>query len=313
MRANDPAPGEDAPLRGSRAEGPRLIPTKTNRVDTGEIGPGPRDRGSESATHPGPLTGTVYLIGAGPGAADLITLRGLRRLRAADVIVYDRLIDASLLDEARADAERIYVGKGPRHHTLPQRAINALLVERARQGHTVARLKGGDPFVFGRGGEEALTLAAAGIPFEVIPGVTSAVAVPALAGIPVTHRVLASHFTVVTGHTCDETGPDSVNWELLAALGGSLVILMGVAALPAITARLLAAGLDPDTAAAVIQNGTMPEQRSVRARLAEIARAAAEAGIGSPAVTVIGATAGLASTLDSNTLSRYTCSTPIGG
>ena len=259
------------------------------------------------------MTGSVVFIGAGPGAADLITLRGLRRLRAADVVVYDRLIDPSLLDEARADAERIYVGKGPRHHTLPQRDINALLVERARRGRTVARLKGGDPFVFGRGGEEALALAAAGIPFEVIPGVTSAVAVPALAGIPVTHRGLATHFTVVTGHTCDEASPDAVNWEHLAALGGTLTILMGVAALPAITARLLAAGLDPTTPAAVIQNGTMPERRIVRAPLAEIARAAAEASITSPAVTVIGATAALASTLDSNTLSRYTCSTPIGG
>lgn len=258
-------------------------------------------------THPG----TVYLIGAGPGAADLITLRGLRCLRAADVVIYDRLIDPELLDEARPDAERIYAGKGPRHHTLPQREINALLIEHAQRGHTVARLKGGDPFVFGRGGEEVVALTAAGIPVEVVPGVTSAIAVPALAGIPVTHRGLAPHFTVMTGHTCDETGPDAVNWARLAGIGGTLVILMGVAALPGITARLLAAGLDPATPAAVVQNGATPEQRAVHAPVREIARRAAEAGISSPAITVIGDTVALASTLDSNTLSRYTCSTSI--
>ena len=264
---------------------------------------------SLSAAQPG----TVYLIGAGPGAADLITLRGLRCLRAADVVVYDRLIDPSLLDEARPDAERIYVGKGPRHHTLPQRDINALLIERANRGRSVARLKGGDPFVFGRGGEEALALAATGIPCQIVPGVTSAVAVPALAGIPVTHRGLATQFTVVTGHQCDESGPNAVNWAQLAAPGGTLVILMGVAALPDITVRLLAAGLDPATPAAVIQSGATPEQRTVFAPVAHIAERAAEAGIASPAITVIGDTVALASTLDSNTFSRYTCSTPIGG
>ena len=250
-----------------------------------------------SATPPLPASrpGTVYLIGAGPGAADLITVRGLRCLRAADVVVYDRLIDPALLDEVRPDAERVYVGKGPGRHARPQCEINALLIEYARRGRKVVRLKGGDPFVFGRGGEEVAALAEAGIPYEIVPGVTSAVAVPALAGIPVTHRGLASHFTVVTGHTCNDTSPETAfNWEHLAAHGGTLVVLMGVTALPSITARLIHAGLDPATPAAVIQNGATPTQRVVRAPVATIARRAAAAGITSPAVIVIGPTAALA-------------------
>src|SRR5579871_4104593 len=147
-----------------------------------------------------PHSGKVYLIGAGPGDLDLITVKGLRCLRAADVVIYDRLVDSSLLDESRSDALRIYAGKGPQCHTVPQGEINDLLITHARQGKIVARLKGGDPFVFGRGGEEAVALAEAGIPFEIVPGVTSAIAVPAYAGIPVTHRGVAPLFTVVTGH-----------------------------------------------------------------------------------------------------------------
>lgn len=241
--------------------------------------------------------GKVYLIGAGPGDPDLITVKAQRCLRIADVIVYDRLLDPLLLDEARPGAERIYAGKGPRCHTLSQERINALLVEHARRGRIVVRLKGGDPFVFGRGGEEALALAAAGIPFEIVPGVTSAIAVPAYAGIPVTHRGHASHFTVVTGHAGEGEGATQssppVDWEALAALGGTLVILMGVAALPGIARRLLEGGLDRETPAAVIQQGTTRTQRTVTGTLADIAERAAAAGLEAPAITVIGAVAGL--------------------
>jgi uroporphyrin-III C-methyltransferase len=253
--------------------------------------------------------GMVYLVGAGPGAADLITLKGLRCLRRADIVVYDRLIDPTLLEEAPPAAERIYVGKGPHCHAEAlepiQERINALLVTRARRGRTVVRLKGGDPFVFGRGGEEALALAAAGIPFEIVPGVSSAIAVPAYAGIPVTHRGLASHFTVVTGHmgwrahqpvvgaSGEPDGAiDGIDWEALARMarpGGTLVILMGLATLPASVRRLLAAGLDPETPAAVIQQGTTPSQRIVTDRLAEIVDRVAAAKLESPALTIIGA------------------------
>src|SRR5436190_21287107 len=169
---------------------------------------------------------TVYLVGAGPGDPDLITVKGLRCLRSADVVVYDRLIDLALLDEARPDAARIFVGKGAGYHTMPQEQINAVLVEQARQGRVVVRLKGGDPFVFGRGGEEAAALAAAGIPFEVVPGVSAAIAVPAYAGIPVTHRGHGSLMTVVTAHECAAAA--GVDWEALARVGGTLIIMMGV-------------------------------------------------------------------------------------
>ena len=219
----------------------------------------------------------------------------------------DRLIDPSLLDEARADAKRVYVGKGPRCHTMKQDAINALLIAQARQGKIVVRLKGGDPFVFGRGGEEALALAGAGIPFEVVPGVSSAVAVPAYAGIPVTHRGYAPHVTFVTGHeaareqgvstVAEQHNADPVNWEALAALGGTLVILMGVKAMPCITRRLLEGGLDRETPAAVIQQGTTQQQRVVTGTLADIAERAADAGLESPAITVVGAVAGLRESL----------------
>ncbi|HLG78497.1 MAG TPA: uroporphyrinogen-III C-methyltransferase [Ktedonobacteraceae bacterium] len=231
--------------------------------------------------------GTVYLIGAGPGDPELITVKGLRCLRIADVVLYDRLSSPQLLAEARPGAELIYVGKGPSCHTMPQSEINSLLIHFARQGLTVARLKGGDPYVFGRGGEEALALVEAGIPFEVVPGVSSAVAVPAYAGIPVTHRDHASSITIVTGHEGQSTSP-SVNWEALAALGGTLVVLMGVKALPRFTQRLLAAGQDPATPAAVIQEGTTERQRIVQGTVADIAERALAAGLSAPALTVIG-------------------------
>ncbi|GER88702.1 uroporphyrin-III C-methyltransferase [Dictyobacter vulcani] len=231
--------------------------------------------------------GMVYLIGAGPGDPELMTVKGLRYLRSADVVLYDRLINPALLQEARPEATLIYVGKGPGCHTMAQDEINTILVSQAQQGLTVARLKGGDPFVFGRGGEEALALVEAHIPYEIIPGITSAIAVPAYAGIPVTHRDYTTSFTVVTGHKGRSASP-TVNWEALAALDGTLVVLMGVKALPDVTQRLIAGGMDPTTPAAVIQEGTTPQQRVVTAPLAEIAAKAAAADFSTPALTVIG-------------------------
>ncbi len=232
--------------------------------------------------------GKVYLIGAGPGDPELITVKGLRYLHLADVVLYDRLIAQELLQEARSDATLVYVGKGPGCHSMPQEQISAALVNYAQQGHTVARLKGGDPFVFGRGGEEALVLAKAHIPFEIVPGITSAIAVPAYAGIPVTHRDYTTSFTVVTGHEGHSASP-AVNWEALAALGGTLIVLMGVNALPNFTQRLIAAGLDATTPAAVIQEGTTTEQRIVKGSVATIAEQAIQAGLSAPALTIIGA------------------------
>ncbi|HEY7419103.1 MAG TPA: uroporphyrinogen-III C-methyltransferase [Ktedonobacteraceae bacterium] len=233
-------------------------------------------------------SGKVFLIGAGPGDPELITIKGLRRLHEADVVLYDRLISSELLDASRPEAEHVFVGKGPGCHTMPQQEINALLVGYACQGKTVARLKGGDPFVFGRGGEEALALIAAGISFEIIPGVSSAIAVPAYAGIPVTHRQRASAFTVVTGHKGQAPGTHEINWEALAQLGGTLVVLMSVSALPDFTQRLIDAGLAGDTPAAVIQEGTTERQRTVSGTLATIAERALAANLHPPATTVIG-------------------------
>ena len=234
---------------------------------------------------PGP--GTVYLVGAGPGDPGLITAKGLEILRSADVVVYDRLVAPSLLAKAPPGAERVFVGKRPHRGgaDLAQEEINTLLVDRARRGLTVVRLKGGDPFVFGRGAEECEALHAAGVLFDVVPGVTSAIAVPAAAGIPVTHRRLASAFAVVTGHECD--GVSNLDWESLAR-GPTLVVLMGLSALSEITARLLEYGADPDTPAAAIASGTLPTQRVVVATLATLATRVAEEGLEPPATVVIG-------------------------
>jgi uroporphyrin-III C-methyltransferase len=240
--------------------------------------------------------GIVYLIGAGPGDPDLITVKGLRCLRSADVVLYDRLISPELLKEARTDALLIYVGKGPGHHTMPQEQINAAMISYAQRGQTVVRLKGGDPFVFGRGGEEAQVLMEAGIPFEVIPGITSAIAVPAYAGIPVTHRDYTTSFTVVTGHEGRSASP-SVNWEALAALGGTLVVLMGVTSLPDFTRHLIKGGMDDMTPAAIIQEGTTPRQRIVYGTVANIAERASQAGLTAPALTVIGRVVEVSETL----------------
>jgi uroporphyrin-III C-methyltransferase len=236
--------------------------------------------------------GTVYIVGAGPGDPGLITVKGLRLLQQADVVVYDRLIPDELLDEARAEAELIYVGKSPYRSGITQDAINATLIEKAREGWIVVRLKGGDPFVFGRGGEEALACNHAGIPFEIVPGVSSAIAVPAYAGVPVTYRGLSASFTVFAGYEDPTKGNGQVDYEALAR-SGTLVLLMGVSRLTQIMNRLMAAGLAPDTPAICIEWGTTERQRVVEGTAQTIARLVAEAGLDTPATTVIGAVASL--------------------
>jgi len=230
--------------------------------------------------------GTVSLVGAGPGDPGLLTVRGLELLRQAEVVIYDRLVNPSLLDETPPEAVRIFAGKLADAHYLPQAEINALLIDYARQGYRVVRLKGGDPFVFGRGGEEAEALAEARIPFEVVPGVSSAVAVPAYAGIPLTHRRFSSSFAVVTGHedTCKD-GP-GVDWERLATAVDTLVVLMGARSLPRIVAELLAHGRSPDTPVALIRWGTTEAQETITGTLADIVEQAA--GLQPPVVAVIG-------------------------
>ena len=232
--------------------------------------------------------GKVYLIGAGPGDPDLITRKGWRLLQSADVVIYDRLIPVSLLEETSPAAELIYAGKEPARQRLSQAHINRLLVDRALRGCTVARLKGGDPLVFGRGGEEALACREYGIPFEIVPGVSSSYAVPAYAGIPLTHRHISSAFTVITGHETPDKGASDINYAALARLAGTIVILMGVKQLPRITRRLMADGLDAQTPAAVIEWGTLPHQRCFVGELANIAEVAARHDIKPPAITVLG-------------------------
>jgi uroporphyrinogen III methyltransferase / synthase len=237
--------------------------------------------------------GKVFLVGAGPGDPGLITVKGLKLLRRADVIVYDQLASPELLREARPDADLIYVGKKAGDHALPQDAINRLLAEEAGAGKIVVRLKGGDPFVFGRGGEEAEELAVSGVPFEVVPGVSSAVAVPAYAGIPVTHRGLASLVTFVTGHEDPAKGESDIPWGILALSRGTLVFLMGVKNLGENCRHLIAGGRPESTPAAVIQAGTLPTQRTVTGTLEDIAIKAMEADIRPPAILVVGEVARL--------------------
>ncbi len=237
---------------------------------------------------------TVYLVGAGPGDPHLITVRGLDLLRRADFVAYDRLVSEELLAAAPPWAELVFVGKAPGHQCIPQREITALLIDAARRGLVVVRLKGGDPFVFGRGGEEALALAAAGVPFEIVPGVSSALAVPAAAGIPLTHRGLASSFAVVSGHD-EAPGPIRTRWEKLAAAVDTLVLLMAVANLERLTTALVAPGRPATTPVAVIRCGTTPQQEVVRGTLADIAERAA--GVEPPAVVVIGKVVDLANAL----------------
>ena len=228
--------------------------------------------------------GIVYLVGAGPGDPDLITVRGLRCLQRAEVLVHDRLVSPELLDEAPTSALRIDVGKEAGHHRSTQEEINALLVRHAQAGRVVVRLKGGDPFVFGRGAEEALACAAAGVAWEVIPGVTSATSVPARAGIPVTHRGVAASFAVVTGHCL---GDDRVDWKTLARMD-TLLILMGLARLPAVADQLLAHGRSAETPAAVISRGTLPDERVVVTTLRGLAATVARERLATPALVVVG-------------------------
>jgi len=255
-----------------------------------------------------PVVGLVSLVGAGPGDPGLITVAGLERLGEADVIVYDRLASPRLLEYARPDVELIFAGKQGGGPHWDQATINALLVDKARQGKRVVRLKGGDPFVFGRGGEEAQALRAAGVPFEVVPGVTSAAAVPAYAGIPVTHRGVASSFAVITGHDAEAPpvgqgpSPDpfakpAIAWDRLATAVDTLVLLMGTKTLPDVVAQLVAHGRSADTPVAVIRWGTTPEQRTVVGTLSDIARRVEEAGITPPAIAVVGEVVRLRETL----------------
>lgn len=233
-------------------------------------------------------TGTVFLVGAGPGDPGLLTRRAARSLRRADIVIHDALIGGEILDMIRPGAEIIDAGKRCGGRRTSQATINRMLIEAAGRARTVVRLKGGDPFVFGRGGEEALALRAAGIRYRIVPGVTAAVGASAYAGIPLTHRDLSSAVTFVTGHE-DPTRSDShVDWDALARSGATLAIYMGVGKLPAIAERLAAAGMDPSTPAAVIEWGTVPRQRTVTAALDSIAGVAAEAEISAPALVVVG-------------------------
>lgn len=236
---------------------------------------------------------TVYLVGAGPGDPGLVTVRGAELLARADVVVFDRLAAARLVDLVPTTAERIDVAKAPGRVEMDQDGINELLVDRGSRGLSVVRLKGGDPFVFGRGGEEAEMLAAAGIAYEVVPGITSAVAAPAYAGIPVTHRGLSTHFTVVTGHEDPTKGRADVDWEAMARVGGTLVILMGAGRIGDIARRLCAGGLAGDTPVAAVRNGTRPDQHTIRTTLGSLAGDAEAVGLASPSVIVVGAVAAL--------------------
>jgi uroporphyrinogen III methyltransferase / synthase len=245
------------------------------------------------------VTGTVYLVGAGPGDPGLLTVRGRELLGSCDAVVVDALASPRLLALVRVGAQVHHAGKRAGEHSATQQEINELLVRLARDGSDVVRLKGGDPFVFGRGGEECEALAAAGVPFEVVPGVTSAIAAPAYAGIPVTHRDWASHVTIVTGHERDD-GDGRVDLEALGRIAatGTLVFLMGARTLPRIVDGLLAGGADPATPAAAVRWGTDPRQRSVRSTLGALVDAIAAAGLGAPMVTLVGRVAGLPEALD---------------
>jgi uroporphyrin-III C-methyltransferase len=258
-----------------------------------------KDRGADSRAAE---RGRVILVGGGPGDPGLLTVAGAAALRAADVVVTDRLAPLSLLADLNDDVDVIDVGKVPFGLATSQTEINRILIEQARAGRTVVRLKGGDSFVFGRGGEEMLACAAAGVPVSMIPGVTSAFAVPAVAGIPVTHRGLSQGVTLVSGHVAPEDPASTVDYAALARSGTTLVLLMAVATLPAITKALLEHGMPYETPAATIADGTRPEQRVVRAHLGTIAQEVVASGIAPPAVTVIGKVAGVgASELQSAT------------
>lgn len=243
-------------------------------------------------------SGKVYLIGAGPGDTGLITMKGIEALKEADVVVYDHLASASLLNETKDAAEWIDAGKFAGNHRMKQSEIEQLLIEKAMAGHVVARLKGGDPFIFGRGGEEALALTAAGIDYEVIPGVSSVYSAPAYAGIPITHRRKASSFHVITGHEDPTKGESSLDYDILAREEGTLVFLMGLSRLRQISDQLIEKGKDARTPAAVIASGTTARQRCVTADLSRIAETAEEASIQPPAILVVGDVVNLKEAVD---------------
>lgn len=240
--------------------------------------------------------GKVYLVGAGPGDPDLITVKGSNILKEADVIVYDRLANPALLSITSEKSEHIYVGKRPGKPSVSQKQINHILITKAREGKTVARLKGGDPFVFGRGGEECEALKAREIPFEVVPGISSALAAPAFAGIPVTHRKVARSFTVVTGHTIKSGDDTFENWAHLA-YADTLVVLMGMRNLAQIAERLISFGRDAETPVAVIEKATYSSQKTVTGTLATISENVAHADLSPPATIVIGELASLSNEL----------------
>ncbi len=268
----------ELPLRARRRS-----PDLTS-VPAGEASPGRPQRHAPGRRR----AGHVALVGGGPGDPGLMTVLGRRLLAEADVVVADRLGPREVLAELDPDVEIIEAGKAPGAHRLTQEQINDLIVERALAGQRVVRLKGGDPFIFGRGGEEALACVRAGVPVQVVPGVTSAVAVPAYAGIPVTHRGITQDFAVVSAHLDPSQPGASVDWAALAAGSGTLVLLMAMAHLDQITAELIKRGKDPATPVAVIQDGTTGQQRTLVSTLKEVAADAARHGIGSPAVVVIG-------------------------
>jgi uroporphyrin-III C-methyltransferase len=295
MRRRPPAPDDFT--------GAALVVPATGVVERDQmIAAAARDHGVP-AVAPAPASveqatgaGSVILVGGGPGDLGLLTIAGLEALKEADVIVCDRLAPLSALQYARPEAEIIEVAKIPRGTSTSQDRINEILIEHASAGKTVVRLKGGDPFVFGRGGEEWQACASAGILVTVIPGVTSAVAGPALAGVPLTHRELTQGFTVISGHAPPGDPASTLNWQALAMANTTLVIMMGVATLPDITAQLIKHGLLADTPAMTVADAAMPSQQAVRGTLADIATRTNEAGIKPPAITVIGAVAGFAPT-----------------
>ncbi|MEU1604912.1 uroporphyrinogen-III C-methyltransferase [Micromonospora matsumotoense] len=279
------AAGHGASLPGGFVTGPEdSVPAG---AAAGPQAPAPAPSGGAATLPAGPV-GRVSLVGAGPGDPELITVKGWRLLTEADVVVADRLVPGLLLDELRPDVELVDAAKIPYGPSRTQEEINRILVDRALAGKVVVRLKGGDPYVFGRGGEELLACAEAGVPVTVVPGVTSAIAVPAAAGVPVTHRAVAHEFTVVSGHVAPDSPVSLVRWEALAGLRGTLVVLMGLKNLAAITAALTRHGRDAATPVAVIQEGTTGDQRSLRSTLGAVAADVVEAGLRPPAIVVIG-------------------------
>ncbi|CAH1191618.1 Uroporphyrinogen-III C-methyltransferase [Paenibacillus auburnensis] len=231
--------------------------------------------------------GSISIVGAGPGDPELITVKAMRRIQAADVILYDRLVNEELLDYASGDAIRIYCGKAPGQHSMPQESTERLMIKYAAAGSHVVRLKGGDPFVFGRGGEEALAAAAAGIPYEIIPGITSAIGSAASAGIPLTHRGVAASFAIVTGSRCQDADAP-VRWDMLAHSVDTLAIYMGVSRLSEICGQLMKHGKDPQTPVALIENGTTSGERTVTGTLGNIGKLAAMMKIHNPAMIIVG-------------------------